>query len=188
MELTEILKKQRSFYVDEYSKYMATAENTLAEFILEHKSDEIETLFRIKRYDIARQEGEVYKVAEFDREGIINHEPITFEVGDKKIHLSPLVWNAVTFNFDDLDNSFEQILKWAYKWIDITKENKNATSELRGVIHQMSKPTYKENTIQFHIDFGSAPVEAFVELVAILLSDTSLKQLSIGSEVIIESA
>ncbi|MEZ4857883.1 MAG: hypothetical protein R2781_03660 [Flavobacteriaceae bacterium] len=142
-----------------------------SELLLEMKNDESEELFRLYRYDLVTKKEDGHGITEFNTDGFLNHQDISYTVGNKTIILSPIVWNGVEISINDSFNGFDMVKKWAFKWLDINGDKEADSNNLQGVIHSMTKPESENNWTTFSIDFGSSPVETVMELLDILVND-----------------
>jgi hypothetical protein len=80
----------------------------------------------------------------------------------------PLVWNSITFScarshFDEAD-----LLAWGERWIHDESPPLGSQDNLTGIIHSITQPEVKGDLVSFSIDFGSAPLQAFDELLLVL--------------------
>lgn len=75
-----------------------------------------------------------------------------------------------------------QLLKdvWALHWLDTRDAHDRDLNGLQNVIHSVTEPETRGEFVEFAVDFGSASVEAFEGLIAIL-SSASATQIEIRS-------
>jgi hypothetical protein len=66
-------------------------------------------------------------------------------------------------NAKSLENDW--LIDWAKKWIDELDEKQEDANGLTGVIHSVTKPELENETFSFSVDFGSAGIDAFLELI-----------------------
>ena len=78
-----------------------------------------------------------------------------------KILFESFVWNSCSINFSSLQFDIKSIREWYMKWIQ--PGEKNFETKTIGVIHSLSVQSEKTDR-EIRIDFGSAPVDAAVEL------------------------
>lgn len=100
----------------------------------------------------------------------ISIEPTEYQTADG-IHLllKPIAWNAVDFICDQFDSDSEDFQKWCAKWMDLDEVLEPDDYDLSGVLHSVIIPKpYAEEQIIFTVDFGSAPIAAFEELLKTL--------------------
>jgi hypothetical protein len=88
------------------------------------------------------------------------------------------------------DNFVEELLdtspieKWCTKWLDIDEVGPKNESGLLGAIHSVTPPKKEGGRVSFSVDFGSAPLQAFVELLDTLktmgVSDVEISSSVLG--------
>ena len=171
MEINELLNKHRDYYLNHFTDLLNQSDDGASELLLEMKNDESEELFRLYRYDLVTKKEDGHGITEFNTDGFLNHEDISYTVGDKTIIHSPIVWNGVEVSINDSSDGFEMVKKWAYKWLDVNDDKAPDSNNLQGVIHSITKPESVNNWTTFSIDFGSSPVESVMELLDILVND-----------------
>ena len=92
-----------------------------------------------------------------------------FEVPHSKslsVTIAPFVWDYCQIFIPNGPKrfSFDPIKAWFLRWFDPNDENAADGAGLFGVVHFLSDPQQKEDGVSFAIDFGSAPIEAFEQL------------------------
>src|SRR5262249_32000073 len=70
---------------------------------------------------------------------------------------------------------------WFERWFDVEDTRQPDDDGLNGVIHFLSDPEYKGAATVFQVDFGSAPEEAFEELLD-ALRDSGATKIEIGND------
>jgi hypothetical protein len=82
---------------------------------------------------------------------------------------APCVWNGITFISEAFDVASAEFVGWCERWLDVADIHKPDALGLSGVIHSVTSPAIgRDATCELSVDFGSAPVDAFEELVEIL--------------------
>lgn len=111
------------------------------------------------------RDGNVSESIRIDTEGMLAFEPIMFDWPDSKLHvdLQPFQWNWIELRIFGLkaDADWTPIRDWFIGWF---QENDPADDELLGGVHFLSDPEHRHDYSQISIDLGTAPVEAFEEL------------------------
>lgn len=116
----------------------------------------------------------------------MKHKPIEFEFEGLQIELNPFFWNGCEIHFNVNEYEFEAYLDWAKKWIDINDENnKNTEIEFAGLIHNVQPPELINREYTLSIDFGTAEVESFLELLK-MLEYIGVKRIKIDSKSMFE--
>lgn len=85
-----------------------------------------------------------------------------------EVTLFPILWHSCEFQFQASNPSWQSLDQWQQKWIDEGDKQKRDEWGLAGVIHWMSQPAQDGSKYVFNVDFGSAPPNAFHELVTAL--------------------
>lgn len=171
MEITELLNKHRDYYLNHFIHLLSQSEDGASELLLEIKNDESEELWRLYRYDLVTKNDDGHGITEFNTDGFLNHQDVSYSVGDKTIILSPIVWNGVEVSIDGSFEVNEKVKEWAYRWLDIKDKNLPDSNNLQGVIHSITKPETINNWTTYSIDLGSSPVESIMELLEVLIND-----------------
>jgi hypothetical protein len=81
---------------------------------------------------------------------------------------SPIAWHAVTFRCNPLGFPEEDLVAWGNRWIRDEAPPLGPQDGLTGIIHFVSQPELHAGLLEFEVDFGSAPIEAFEELTTVL--------------------
>ena len=77
--------------------------------------------------------------------------------------MEPFQWNWIQLRLHGLDSDadWQPLREWFFRWFH---EGDPADDELLGGIHFMSDPEEGDGAAEVTIDLGTAPVEAFEEL------------------------
>jgi hypothetical protein len=170
MEIKELLNSHREYYLEYFFNLITKSEAGESELLIKNNNEEQAELYRLYRYDLVSRESENSKFTEFNTDGFLNHDKIDYFVEDKIIEFSPIVWNGVEISYNDTSTDFDSIEKWAFKWLDINDCNKPDSNNLQQVIHNITKAELVNGWNTFSVDFGSAPIEAAIELIEIILN------------------
>jgi hypothetical protein len=100
--------------------------------------------------------------------------------GRLKINLHSVVWNRIEFRSVAAPVTLAPLSAWVTKWLDLQDSRALGPDQLAGVIHSTTFPTNRSGVWQFMVDFGSAPVTAFEELL-LTLEQMGVREVSIGS-------
>lgn len=122
-------------------------------------------LFRLYVVDILERlpDGET-KVIE------INIEPSPIDIPGLPID-APIVWNGIEFRCAPEHFPGEALVSWGSRWITDESPPLGPQDSLTGIIHSVTEPSISHSHIEFSVDFGSAPVAAFDELIILLGSN-----------------
>ena len=112
-------------------------------------------------------EGTADQSVAIDTEGMLGFAPISFDWSDHlRVHLKPFQWNScpVELTSDRDFGELAPLVSWFEKWFN---EREKSDKPFFGVLHALSDPVLESggNSLEFDVDFGSAPVEALEELV-----------------------
>lgn len=99
--------------------------------------------------------------------------PVTFDPIDMvwaegmRVTLCPFDWDECELRIEGLTPStrWDTLAAWFHRWFDEGETKAPLEAGLRGVVHYLSDPEFQNSTAVFGIDFGSAPLEAFEDLV-----------------------
>lgn len=126
-------------------------------------------IFRWRRFDLVDQASNPPGIANFNPETHVSFAPESFTWQRKlKIRFEPLAWNDVEFECTGLNMAKSQLEHWAVRWLDPQNKRPVDNHGLGGRIHALTFPQKKVNRQVFYVDFGSAPVQAFQELLNVL--------------------
>jgi hypothetical protein len=84
------------------------------------------------------------------------------------VKISPFPWNACPVQWPETVSHVASIVDWFEHWFDPEETRRPGDSGLLGVVHSIAKTPAAPGTIRLLIDLGSAPVEAFEELIEAL--------------------
>ena len=107
----------------------------------------------------------------------INCDEIATSHGGLHIE-APVVWNGVVLKCRKEGFSENGVLAWGNRWILDESPPLGPQDGLTGVIHSVTQPEIVSDAVEFSVDFGSAPFQAFEELLACLGSSI----LAVGNE------
>lgn len=132
------------------------------------------------RKDVAvLQKGVVKELLTIDTQGMLSFEPIAFTWGKSlRVVLGPFQWQQMPFRIPHPRKKvWKPLQSWFWRWF---KEEEDGGDEgLLGTVHFLSDPEVSEKTVLFETDLGSAPVEAFEELLDALAA-LGIKQCEMG--------
>ncbi len=107
-----------------------------------------------------------------DTEKMIGFEPVTFTwEGGLAVRVEPFQWNWCTLELEGEELTTDPLRAWFMRWFD-----QPPTGGLwQEVVHFMSDPVVRRTGTAVSVDFGSAPVDAFEELLD-AVRDTGAKR------------
>lgn len=165
-----MIEQTRSHYLERLSSTLLSlsseGRSVYAEICLELERPEARSqLYRLYVIDILERlpDGET-KVIE------INVEPRPAQIPGLPID-APIAWNGIEFRCDPEHFPEEALISWGSRWISDESPPLGSQDNLTGIIHSVTEPSLSNSNVEFSVDFGSAPVAAFYELVALLDSN-----------------
>ena len=105
-----------------------------------------------------------------DSDVILSFEPIKFRWEDElQVEVHPFHWDSLRLLVGNLAgvSNWSPLTDWFMKWF---REDEDGAGELLGLVHFLSDPKNVEDSVEFKIDLGSAPVEAFEGLLDALVA------------------
>jgi hypothetical protein len=81
---------------------------------------------------------------------------------------SPIAWQTVTFRCGQLGFPEPDLIAWGSRWIHDEAPPLGPQDGFTGIIHSVSQPETHDGLVEFNVDFGTAPFDAFEELTALL--------------------
>jgi len=124
---------------------------------------------RLWRTDAIWIENENTQPTQFEIDPAPAFAPITeVHTSGVKLTVYPFVWNACEFYFDSNESSWDAIDRWHVKWIDENDKKPQDKHGLSGVVHWLRQPIRDGNRVNLLLDFGSAPQDAFDEMIVAL--------------------
>jgi hypothetical protein len=106
--------------------------------------------------------------------------PRAFAAGRLTGDLYSVVWSRIEFRSKVAPSGLAPLSAWVTKWLDVRDTKAPGPDQLAGVIHGTTYPTTQAGTWQFMVDFGSAPVAAFEELLG-ALEQMGIREVAVGS-------
>ena len=124
------------------------------------------------------------KTVHVDSQALLSFDPITTEwTGGLPTRIAPFHWDACDIRASGVPSSadWSHLSAWFAKWFDREDTREPDEQGFCGVVHFMSDPTHDGSAISFQVDFGSAPVKAFEELLD-ALRDSGATRIEIGHD------
>jgi hypothetical protein len=119
------------------------------------------------RKDVARKEDGAWVTANVDAPKITPAAPLRL-VWKNRLHvtIATITWDYVAFRLAPVGSQRDlgEIRKWFLRWFDPEDLLQKTEEGLFGVVHFVSNPETRDGATELIVDFGSAPVQAFEEL------------------------
>lgn len=97
-----------------------------------------------------------------------------------EVRLHPFVWNGCEFRFAGSPPPWPCVDAWLEEWFDEHENKPTDNDGLAGVLHNMTQPSERSGLFSFSVDFGSAPVAAFMALLE-ALDKMGVRKVEVGS-------
>jgi len=184
-ELTEFVDAARAHYVTTFResaiKYREKFQPSHPEVMMEFSDLPDPVPYRYRRVDLASGAVQPPNVTEVHVEPHRLFQPFTVKHSSGvTVTIYPAAWNMVNVRAAKTPADIEPLTKWVWKWIDDGDTKPQDDVGFSGVIHSVSYPRASGSQWSFTVDFGTAPREAFEDLMA------SLSAMGIA-QVVIES-
>lgn len=171
MGIGELLDSIRDFYLEKFASQIEELQGNLTIIVepaLLTKDGEYaiegELGLPYRTDIITTQNGEVVDSLMVDTEEMLSFQGINFEWQDEfQVEMLPFQWNFCPCEMQNGPENpdWMNIKDWFFKWFE---EHELDDPHFNGCLHYMSDPKMEGDRYKIDIDLGSAPVEAFEEL------------------------
>jgi hypothetical protein len=178
MSLEPLLEEVRRYYVDRLMKAVAdrAAEadvEVVHEAALRRVDGEIATAGELDlpaRTDVViLRDGQATDSLLIDTEKMLSFEPLDFDWPDSelRVELYPFQWNLMQVRVYGLPATpdWSPLREWFLSWF---KDEDPAAGEPLEAVHFLSDPEQQSGFAELTIDLGTAPLEAFEQLVDVV--------------------
>jgi hypothetical protein len=86
------------------------------------------------------------------------------------VDIRPFPWNACSVQITNAADNLAPLMEWFDRWFDAEETLTPGEDGLLGVIHSMTVERPTDGQARLMIDFGSAPIDAFQELIDAIFS------------------
>ena len=127
-------------------------------------------------------DGEAKDTIRVDSDSMLSFDSIDFEwAGGLPTRLAPFTWDACDIRAYGISKTsdWSHVREWFDRWFDGEDTRPADEHGLYGVIHFLSDPKCEGGATIIQVDFGSAPEEAFEELLD-ALRDSGATKIEIG--------
>ena len=186
MTLDELLTKERQQYIATYNngidgyRFNKFALEIMIRTTADQNRHQAE-IFQVNRYDLvtANAEGKL-NLTEFnlDKDSLLKYDNQAYNIDGMTVEVIPFVWNGCELTLDNKPN--DAYITWAKKWMDFDDNTVSKPDSFMNVIHSVTFPEEKNGKWEISIDFGTAPIEAFKELLTVL-SRQGVKSIQVHS-------
>jgi hypothetical protein len=188
MTINELLTKERNQYIANFQLGLDQnkTDKSAIEIMLQVTADQNRNqpeIFQLNRYDMVTVNAQgKYDLTEFNlpKDSVLKFDKQVFDINKAKVEINPFVWNGCEFTLNKKPT--DAYIIWAKKWIDIDDTKKTTADGFQNVIHSVTFPQEINGEWTLSIDFGSAPIEAFKELLDIFTKQQTIKKIEIHSK------
>jgi hypothetical protein len=172
-ELTSYLSEARANYFEILRSaavdYRKKFQPSHPEVMFDYQDSAVPPPYRYRRADLASGAVSPPNVTEIHTDPYRLIEPFTVtHSSGVEVTIFPVVWNAVALSADSVPSDIGPLTAWVWRWIDDGDKKPQDELGFAGIIHSISFPKHDGGVWTTTIDFGSAPVEAFDDLVRTL--------------------
>ena len=170
-----------NFYASTLQQYRDTVPNVVPELLIQlNGPQEWSEMHRLVRSDLTwKQDGQT-RLAAVELNPPEPASPVVVSHSDLAVTINPFVWHWCQFLLSDVSPASETLNRWFHKWIDDAEHKAPGEAGFSRVIHQMTPVDALPDAFVFTVDFGSAPLAAFTELLGVF-SQCGIKRVRIGS-------
>lgn len=172
--IQQFIGRIREQYLLELSREVATYNKTfnraqIEELVERHIDQTLPPAFKVHRIDMISNSPTYTDFSDYTAQNTLYFRPTKLSLNRQlKIVLEPFAWNAVDIECDPFDSHALLLQQWAYNWIENCSDSSKNTFGLSGCAHSISFPTLTGSVCCFTVDFGSADVKCFIELLQVL--------------------
>jgi len=190
MTLGDLLRQIREYYLIRFKKGLeeiqkSGKQSAISEEVL-RTSDGMparEGVLQLPmRVDLIVVEGgRVVDNIRIDTEKMLSFAPFELVWDGMSVRVSGFKWNIMRFTctWGDTPISMDPLQAWFSKWF--FEHDSPPRDGLLEVIHFLSDPNWEGSSVTFEADMGSAPVDAFEDLLDVL-AGIRIKQVEFGSQ------
>ncbi|OYW80562.1 MAG: hypothetical protein B7Z26_06280 [Asticcacaulis sp. 32-58-5] len=114
------------------------------------------------------------QIVELTPDEEVSFDPVSVSLGELEMTVQRLSWHDVTLTVEDAVPPPEAFAEWFETWFDPDEVNKDWDSMYSSRVHSLLLDGH-----DIHVDFGTAPVEALVELF-VLLEEAGVKAATVS--------
>jgi len=178
------LDAERENYLSVYLRGIAAARDkhdaAVPEVRIETTKEKLRKPYRYYILDIFCRRGDQSGPIEVNLAAAAAFRPVNEKWQGLDVTLHPFVWNGLEFRLDGDLADEAGLLAWMDKWMDIPERKPKDENRLSQIVHNVTQPERTESGWSFSVDFGSAPLDAFVELIDVVRA-SGTKRLELGS-------
>jgi hypothetical protein len=182
--IMQMLDAGREGYLTAYRQAVSEAlrghDTAVPEVKVEATEEKLRKPYRYYTLDIFCRRGEKSCPIEVNLASANAMTPVRENWQGLDVTLHPFVWNGLEFRLDGDLADDARLVAWMGKWMDIAEKKPKDANRLSQIAHNVTQPEKKRAGWSFSVDFGSAPLDAFVELIEVVRA-SGAKRLELGS-------
>lgn len=169
--MIDTIKTERNRYLDFFRKgidYLKKDKTQFAvELLIETGDKELKRPFNLLRVDfIFKDDEKVDKINALQLNSLLDYKTNKNTINNSEIEVNPFCWDNCKIIADKID--MNKLTAWIEKWIDIEESRQ---TEYSNSIHNCSMIQKLDETEEITVDFGTAPVDALLELIEFMTDD-----------------
>lgn len=177
-DLAGLIQKVREHYVEQFRLFTAAQNSELKNPAVSGEmkfqvGDEAGVFRNIAVVDYCAIEGEGLHARELQPDFELTFKPFSCSVGEALLDVSWIRWDNVNIEID-CDPPLDALNLWFDTWFDPEELHYDPGAEFSNCIHRVVVVGR-----ELAVDFGTAPAEAFSDLVGLLVVDGGAKQIRI---------
>jgi len=185
VSVVSIISAERERYVAYFKTAAAAVEaempDTARELLISINNETLAYPYRYVRVDtISRIPDGANKICELWLDPPLDGEPKGFQLGPVTIEIYPFTWCSAQIAFDRPLPDMSKLEAFITKWLDVD-DTAAGDSQLARAIHSTSQVETNGQLWYLTIDFGSAPADAMLDLLALLANETMADRIVITS-------
>jgi hypothetical protein len=165
MDASALVARARDDYVRRFEAFAADLRRKFPRSAAELKlrlSERSRLFQRLYCIDFIADDGKP-RLMEFKLESASTFQPISVAFGAATLSIERLCWDDVQIRHDLAEPPVNELAEWFRRWFDPDDEWTDANAPLSNVIHSLY---VRPNLLD--VDFGTAPPEAFWDLMKLL--------------------
>lgn len=184
MDIIEILEKQRQVYLRQLDEFWQDKIGG-KEILVAYNSDKQPMLLNLTRFDYLEKGDDDFDIEELSPDTYINHQTLEFVEGNLTIELNPFYWHGCEFILNKKISDTTFIEDWTKQWINEEDLLQDSVEGYANAIHNVTIPEIADDETKFTVDFGTASVDCFLDLLN-TISEQDIGKVTINSFDLIE--
>jgi hypothetical protein len=167
--LVELAAGAHDSYLRHYRAVLAKErgahERVVAELLIEPGGNSDTLVRRLLRVDVIWGDVAAPHIIAVQDTPVATDQAALVAPGPPPLEVFPFVWNACEFIWPSPVAFGQEFENWYERWMDLPECRSEDDDGLSGVVHSVTSPGARAGGWGIEVDFGSAPVEAMLELV-----------------------